>query len=526
MNAHGSEQAGHSPRASRPASGAMTGATAAGCKAREIRERLGPVCRFRWREKLRKILSAFAAAGNWTVQSRRIIVTMAVCLLVAAAFGPLLYRSGLGERPFHRIALSDDAGLKQALGQEQERANKLASDVGQRRGVNSRVAGGIERAASEAADREKAASERALVGARQALQLEQVNAEKLAGQPAEAHRDSAQFRLEVDCNTEQAKQANVRKSEQQAFKQERDKAEKLRVELAAARREGESRAAILRSASDEATRLKEASARATDELRQALRQAQDKAEKLAGELAAVRQEVEAQTGVAQAANDEARRAAETSKRSADDQGQALREAQGKAEKLAHRIGGSPADAPGRRPSVAGSAKDQVQGVKEAADRSAGRAATRATAGTGQDREARHRTCPGKVEPRGAGAGAGAGKGRRRGCPGQSVGGGARGAAEGKSRSNACPRIGLALEVERTRTRQQVEQQLVPGQEGKGPPAAARRQRHRLASVNPQLRHLRCGSTAEGARQGDVQQPTNSATWPTTNLSRATRKPFA
>ena len=68
------------------------------------------------------------------------------------------------------------------------------------------------------------------------------------------------------------------------LKQERDKAEKLRVELAAARREGESRAAILRSASDEAARLKEASARATDELRQALRQEQDKAEKLAGEL--------------------------------------------------------------------------------------------------------------------------------------------------------------------------------------------------------------------------------------------------
>ena len=37
--------------------------------------------------------------------------------------------------------------------------------------------------------------------------------------------------------------------------------------------------------------------------------------------------------MAQAANDEARRAAETSKRSADEQGQALREAQGKAEKL-------------------------------------------------------------------------------------------------------------------------------------------------------------------------------------------------
>ena len=80
----------------------------------------------------------------------------------------------------------------------------------------------------------------------------------------------------------------MRTAEQLALKQEQDKAEKLRVELATARREGESQAAILRSARDEAMRMKEASARATDELRQALQQAQDKAEKLAGELAITR----------------------------------------------------------------------------------------------------------------------------------------------------------------------------------------------------------------------------------------------
>ena len=72
----------------------------------------------------------------------------------------------------------------------------------------------------------------------------------------------------------------------------------------------------------------------TDEQGQALREAQGKAEKLAAELVAARQETEAQTAAARAASDEARRAVETNKRSADEQGQALREAQGKAEKLA------------------------------------------------------------------------------------------------------------------------------------------------------------------------------------------------
>ena len=297
-----------------------------------------------------KILSAFAVAGGWIVHSRRSIVTMAACLLVAAAFAPFLYRSDPGKWLLHRTASENDTGLKQALRQEQERANKLASDVtAARREAESQAA--LIRQASEAAGREKEASERALVGLRQALQLELAKTEKLAGQLAEAQRDSAaqtaltrktiddaaraeaerervigelrqalkqqedktaQIRREVEGKAAQAKQANVRTAEQLALKQEQDKAEKLRVELAAARREGESQAAILRSASDEATRIKEASARATDELRQALQQAQDKAEKLAGELAdRARQEVEAQTAVARAASDEARRAAES-----------------------------------------------------------------------------------------------------------------------------------------------------------------------------------------------------------------------
>src|SRR5262249_24938419 len=126
-----------------------------------------------------------------------------------------------------------------------------------------------------------------------------------------------------------AAQPNVRAAEQQALNQERDKNEKLRIELAAALREGQSQAAIVRSASDEIARLKEGTARAEEELRRA----QDKAEKLTGELTAARQKIEAQTAAARAAGDEAQRALESSKQKTDEQGQALREAQAKAEKL-------------------------------------------------------------------------------------------------------------------------------------------------------------------------------------------------
>jgi hypothetical protein len=345
--------------------------------------------------------------GGWVVHRRRGIVTMAACLLVAAAFTPFLYRSDPGTWLLHWTASENDAGLKQSLRQEQERANKLASDVtAARREAESQAA--LSREVSEAAGRDKEASERALVGLRQSLQLELLKTEKLTGQLAEAQRDSAaqaaltrksidsatraeaerervigelrqalkqqedmtaKIRREVEGKTAQAKQANVHTTEQLALKQEQDKAEKLRVELATARREGESQAAILRSASDEAMRMKEASARAADELRRALLQAQDKAKMLASELAITRKEVESQTAVAQAANDEVRRAAESSKRSAEEQSQALRGAQGTAEKLATELAAARREVQSQE-SAASSAKDEAAGVKEAARRSA------------------------------------------------------------------------------------------------------------------------------------------------------------
>ena len=334
-----------------------------------------------------KILSAFAVAGGWIVHSRRSIATMAACLLVGAAFGPLLYRGDLGKSLLHWTASEDDTGLQQALQQERERASKLAGDVAAaQREVELQTT--LIRQAGEASGREKAASERTLVELRQALQLELAKTDKLAGQLAEAQRDNAaqtaltgktiaerervigELRQALKQQEDKPAQANVRTAEQLALKQEREKAEKLRVELAAARREAESQAAILRSASDEATRLKEASARATDELRQARRQGQDKAEKLAGELAAARQEVEAQTTVARAASEEARRAVETSKRSTDEQGQALREAQGQAEKLTAELAAARQEVEAQTAAARAAREEAARQVAETSKRSA------------------------------------------------------------------------------------------------------------------------------------------------------------
>ncbi|GEP57036.1 hypothetical protein [Reyranella soli] len=323
---------------------------------------------FAWRG-CAKILSAFAIAGGWIVQRRRRIATIAACLVIGVVFAPFFYRSDFGQWFLQRTGSERDSGLKQALRQEQERAGKLASDAAAaRREAESQAA--LIRQAGEAADREKEASARALADLRQALQFERDGAAKATRAEGERERligELGQALKHQEDETAQAKQASARAAE--ALRQEQGKVEKLGVELATARHEGESQAAILRSANDEAARMKEASARVTDELRQALQQAQDKAEKLASELAATRREVEAQTMTARTASDEARRAAATSKRSAEEQIQALREAQAKAEKLGAELAAARREVQAQI-AVASSAWDQAAGVKEAAERSA------------------------------------------------------------------------------------------------------------------------------------------------------------
>lgn len=494
-----------------------------------------------------KIMSAFAVAGGWIVHRRRSIVTMAACLLVAAAFAPFLYRSQPGTWLPHWTASENDTGLKQALRQEQERANKLARDVtAARREAESQAA--LIREASEAAGRDKEASERALVGLRQALQLELAKAEKLAGQLVEAQRNgaaqaaltrktiddatraeaerervigelrqalkqqedqTAQIRREVEGKATQAKQANVRTAEQLALKQEQDKAEKLGVELATARREGEAQAVILRSARDEATRIKEASARATDELRQALQQAQDKAEKLTGELATTRQEVEAQTAVAQSASDEARRAADRSRRSAEEQSQALREAQGKAEKLAAELAAARREVQSQE-SAASSAKDQATGVKEAAERSADdqRRALQ------QERNKTEKLIAELAEARSSLEAQTKAKAAEEAARDSQLAALRQELQKAKAEATVARE---SLDAERTRT-QRVEQQLTSIQDSTGPRAS----RSPAAATTVGQPSIAASSAPEAPTKApteDVQQPTNMATRPSTNLEQ-------
>ena len=139
---------------------------------------------------------------------------------------------------------------------------KLASDVtAARREADSQAE--LFRRAGEAASQEKEAQVRAAEHLRQALELELAKAEKLARELTEAQHDkevqtsiarkavdeAARAEAEKERITGDLRQAlrqqedvaarTRRTSEQAAVKQERERAEKLGVELAAVRREGE-----------------------------------------------------------------------------------------------------------------------------------------------------------------------------------------------------------------------------------------------------------------------------------------------
>jgi hypothetical protein len=118
-------------------------------------------------------------------------------------------------------------------------------------------------------------------------------ARELASQLAMAHReidahaaparDASAERAQIKQRTESAA-AELR----QSLQQERDRAEALARDLASARREIEAQATLVRAASVEAAQIKQVAERTAAELRQSLQQERDRAEVLATDLAAAR----------------------------------------------------------------------------------------------------------------------------------------------------------------------------------------------------------------------------------------------
>jgi DNA-binding ferritin-like protein (Dps family) len=231
--------------------------------------------------------------------------------------------------------------LRQSLQQERNKAEALAQDLATaRREIETRTA--LANKAGDDAAQIKLAAESAATESRQSLQQERDRAEALAQSLATARReiethtavaskasdDAIQIKLAAESTTAELRQS---------LQQERGKAEALAQDLATARREIETHTAVASKASDDAIQIKLAAESTTAELRHSLQQERGKAEALAQDLATARREIETHAAVASKAADNATQIKLAAESIATELRQSLQQERGKAEALAQSL---------------------------------------------------------------------------------------------------------------------------------------------------------------------------------------------
>jgi hypothetical protein len=235
------------------------------------------------------------------------IAPIAACLVAAAVAGWWLYGSEVAGDDVAQVN-QDVAQVNQVVQREHERAEALTRELTMaQREVEMRAA--QSRKASDEASEARQAAERSAVELQQAVQQERDKAEALT-------RDLAAARREIETRTEAVRTAGSEAAQaraaaertaataRQALQEERARADTLARDLDAARREIEAQVAASGKSGDEAARLQQVAERAAAERRQALQQEHDKAEQLARELATARRELETQAAALTKAADE------------------------------------------------------------------------------------------------------------------------------------------------------------------------------------------------------------------------------
>ena len=204
---------------------------------------------------------------------------------------------------------SGEAELQKSLQQGRERSARLEEDLAAaRRDVETQTA--LATKASEEAARLKQASGSSEAELQKSLQQQRERS-------AQLEQDLAAARREVETQTALAKAgeeaARLKQASgsgeaelQKSLQQGRERSARLEQDLAAARRDVEAQTALATKASEEASRLKQASKSSEAELQKSLQQGRERSARLEQDLAAARREVETQTALAKASEEAAR----------------------------------------------------------------------------------------------------------------------------------------------------------------------------------------------------------------------------
>jgi septal ring factor EnvC (AmiA/AmiB activator) len=271
-------------------------------------------------------------------------------------------------------AAESGADLRKSLQQARDRADQLEQDLAvARRDVETKIALVIK--ASDAAARAKQAAESSGSELQKSLQQEHARADQLEKDLAAARRDvETQTALATKASDEAArlKQAadNSAGDLQKSLQQERDRVGRLEQDLAAARRDVETRTAMVIRASAIAAQAKQAAESGAGELQKSLQQERDRAGRLEQELAAARRDVETQTALAAKASDEAAQVKQAAERDAGELQKSVQQNHARAEQLEQDLAVARRDVESKT-ALAAKAGDEVARVKQAAQRIVG-----------------------------------------------------------------------------------------------------------------------------------------------------------
>ncbi|WP_143202004.1 hypothetical protein [Bradyrhizobium sp. NAS96.2] len=203
---------------------------------------------------------------------------------------------------------SGAADVQKSLAQEHERATKLEQDLAAaRRDVETQTALAVK--ASDETAQLKKASQSGAADVQKSLAQEHERATKLEKDLAAARRDvETQTALAAKAGDEATRLKKASQSGaadvQKSLEQEQKRAAKLEQDLQAARRDVETQTALAAKAGDEATRLKKTSQSGAADVQKSLEQEHERAAKLELDLAAARRDVETQSALAAKAGDE------------------------------------------------------------------------------------------------------------------------------------------------------------------------------------------------------------------------------
>ena len=227
--------------------------------------------------------------------------------------------------------------LKQSMQKERERADALALDLSMTRSAIYAYEAQARKAGDEAAELRQAVANDA-PSLRKSAQDERERADRLAQDLAAARRDiEIQTALATKASEEASRLKQAGKPTalefQKSLQQEREWSAQMEQNFAAARRDVETQTALAAKATKEAARLKQAGESGAEELQKSLQQQRERSARLEQDLAATRRDVETQTALAARASEEAARTRQEAERESAGLRSSLQQERARAERL-------------------------------------------------------------------------------------------------------------------------------------------------------------------------------------------------